>query len=293
VDDKNSGPLITKASLGLALAIALFASSAVAQTRDPALQAYRFVSDLGFSSGIWVNPAASGFNRVNRLLGHASWDRPEDEGWSLGQYLISLQWSIIGFGYRHDEFDEAAGAFSQGDAYTLSAGFATSRSGLGFSRTWRTVGPSDGSWEIGWILASPQVTAGLVWRDIGSPDVRGTRRPERVVGGLTYVALPDRLRLSLQADFLTGDGEFDAIRVGGRYTFFRGTRGAIRLLDAVALADWDGDGDFQSLALGVMVRHGSGLAAGVGELDSGGDLRGASLGVDFETTPQRRGGLRR
>ncbi len=291
----NRGPLRTKAFSSLIiLAVTLSASSAVAQTRDPALSAYRFVSDLGFGSGVWVNPAASGFNRrTNRLLGHATWDRPEDQGWSLGQYLISLQWSIVGFGYRHDEFEELAGSFSQGDAYTLSGGFATSRSGIGVSRTWRTVGPAEGSWEIGWLLLSPQITAGLVWRDIGSPDVRGTKRPERVVGGLTYVAVPERLHLSLQADFLTGDGEFDAFRVGGRYTLLRRTLGAVRLLDAVVLADWGGDGDFQGFALGVMLRHGAGLAAGVGELDSGGDLRGASLGVDFETTPQRRGGLRR
>ncbi len=155
------------------------------------------------------------------------------------------------------------------------------------------MGPAEGSWEIGWLLATPQVAAGLVWRDIGSPDVRDTKRPERVVGGLTYVAVPDRLRLSLQADFLTGDGEFDAFRVGGRYTLLRRSLGAVRLLDALLLADWDGDGDFQGFALGVMVRHGSGTAAGVGVLESGGDLRGASLGVDFESTPQRRGGLRR
>ncbi len=152
------------------------------------------------------------------------------------------------------------------------------------------MGPAEGSWEIGWLLATPQVTTGLVWRDIGSPDVRGVRRPERVVGGLTYLAVPDRFRISLQADFLTGDGDFDAIRVGGRYTLVRRTLGAIRLLDAMLLADWDGDGDFQGFAVGLMVRHGSGLAAGVAELDSGGDLRGASLGIDFETTPSRRGG---
>ncbi len=58
------------------------------------------------------------------------------------------------------------------------------------------------------------------------------------------------------------------------------------------LADWDGDGDFQAFAIGLMVRHGSGQAAGVGLLESGGDVRGANLGIDFETTPQRRGGLR-
>ncbi len=288
--DRTRGFLRAKAFLSLISGLTMSASSAIAQTRDPALHAYRFVSDFGFASGVWVNPAASGFNRVNRLLGHATWDRPEGDGWSLGQYLISLQWSIIGFGYRHDEFEEAAGGFSQGDAYTLAAGFATSQSGIGFSRTWRTVGPAEGSWEIGWLIASPQVTVGLVWRDIGTPTVRGIRRRERVVGGLTYVAIPDRFRISLQSDFLTRAGDFDAFRVGGRYTLVRRTLGAIRLLDALVLADWDGDGDFQGFAIGLMVRHRSGLAAGVGELDSGGDLRGASLGIDFETASSRRGG---
>ncbi len=278
--------------MSLISGLTLSASAAVAQTRDPALHTYRFVSDLGYASGVWVNPAASGFNRVNRLLGHATWNRPEGEGWSLGQFLISLQWSIIGFGYRHDEFDELEGTFSQGDAYTVSAGFATARSGLGVSRTWRTVGPAEGSWEIGWMLASPQVTAGLVWRDIGTPTVRGIRRRERVVGGLTYVAVPDRFQISLQSDYLTRAGDFDAFRVGGRYTLVRRTLGAIRLVDALVLADWDGDGDFQAFAIGLMVRHGSGQAAGVGLLESGGDVRGANLGIDFETTPQRRGGLR-
>lgn len=273
--------------------LTLSASFAFAQTRDPALHDYRFVSDLGYASGVWVNPAASGFSRRNQLLGHATWNRPEAQSWSLSQFLISLQWSIVGFGYRHDEFDELEGGYSQGDAYTLSAGFASSRSGIGVSRIWRTVGPAEGSWEIGWLLTSPQVTAGLVWRDIGSADVRGIRRRERLVGGLSYVAVPDRLRLSLQADFLTGDAEFDAFRIGGRYTLVRSTVGTIRVLDAMLLADWAGDGDFQGLAVGVMVRHEMGVAAGVGELDASGDLRGASLGADFETMPQGRGRGRR
>lgn len=273
--------------------LTLSASPAFAQTRDPALRGYRFVSDLGYGSGVWVNPAASGFSRRNQLLGHARWNRPEDESWTLSQFLISLQWSIVGFGYRHDEFDELEGGFSQGDAYTLSAGFASSRSGIGVSRTWRTVGPADGSWEIGWLFASPQVTAGLVWRDIGSPDVRGTERRERLVGGVSYVAAPDRLRLSLQADFLTGDAEFEAFRVGGRYTLVRRNAGAIQVLDTMVLADWAGDGDFQGLAVGVMLRFGMAVAAAVGELNSSGDARGASLGVDFETITQGRGSRRR
>ncbi len=214
--------------------------------------------------------------------------RPEDRGWSLGQYLISLQWSIIGFGYRHDEFRELGGPNSQGDAYTVSAGLATTRSGIGFSRTWRTVGETEGSWEIGWLLRAPQVSAGLVWRDIGSPEVRDTVRRERLVGAMSVATLPDQLLLSAQADFLTGDGDFDRFRVGGRYTFVRRGIGAIRMIAATALAEWEGDGDFGGFAIGVMVRHGSGMAAGVTELDSGGDARGASLGVDFETMRQRR-----
>lgn len=241
------------------------------QTREPEIARYRFVSDAA-TAGLWVNPGASGFNRRVKLIGHYTWNRPREEGWTTAQYLVGLQSGVVGFGYRHDEFD-GDGPFSQGDAYTVSVGIADARTGLGLSRTWRTVGPTEGSWELGALArASDRVILGLVWRDIGSPDVRGVTRESRLLGAVTLAPPNGRFSLSAQADYRTGEGDFRAFRVGG-------AAAVLAVIDGLAVAEWDGDGDFLGLSLGVQIRQSTGAALGVVGLDSSGDARAASAGM--------------
>lgn len=241
------------------------------QTREPEIARYRFVSDAA-TAGLWVNPGASGFNRRVKLIGHYTWNRPREEGWTTAQYLVGLQSGVVGFGYRHDEFD-GDGPFSQGDAYTVSVGIADERTGLGLSRTWRTVGPTEGSWELGALArASDRVILGLVWRDIGSPEVRGVTRESRLLGAVTLAPPNGRFSLSAQADYRTGEGDFRAFRVGG-------AAAVLAVIDGLAVAEWDGDGDFLGLSLGVQIRQSTGTALGVVGLDSSGDARAASAGM--------------
>jgi len=259
----------------VALTLAVLATSwiapAEAQVREPEPDLYRFVSDTA-AGGLWVNPGAAGFNRRVTLIGHYTWGRPRDEGWTTSQYLVGLQSGVLGFGYRHDEF-EGAGTFSQGDAYTLSAGVAGERGGVGIARTWRTVGPADGSWELGGLVkASDQVRVGIVWRDIGSPEVRDTARDSRLIGAATLTPQGRRLSFSLQGDYRTGAGDFRAFRIGGAATL-------LDVVDALVVAEWDGDGDFRGLAIGFEIRQSTGTAVGVVRLDSDGDARAASAGL--------------
>lgn len=219
-----------------------------------------------------MNPGAAGFNRRVTIVAHYTWDRPHDEGWTTGQYLIGLQSGVLGFGYRHDEFD-GAGEFAQGDAYTVTAGLAGDRMGVGVSRTWRTVGPTEGSWDVGGMLrASDQITAGLVWRDIGTPEVRDTTRESRLIGALTASPRTSPLWFAGQIDYRTAEGDFRAFRIGGGAAI-------VDVVDALAVAEWDGDGDFLAFMIGITIKQPTGSALGVARLGSDGDARAASVGL--------------
>ena len=270
--------MLTRLNLTVVLSLLFLLSAApsAAQDREPELQAYTFVSQAGFAGAIWDNPAAGGFNRMTRLVGAITFDRPEAGDWEAGQYSVGLQSGAISFGYRHDEFSGMEG-FAQGDAYTVAAGIGQGASAIGVSRTWRSVGPSDGSWEIGTIARSASgISAGFVWRDIGSPDVRGVRRRERLIGALTYRGQNSPFAVSLQADYEKDGGRFRALRIGGNY-LLAGT------VNALALAQWDGDGDFDGFRIGALIRLGKTLGLGGAGLSAGGDARTASAGLAHET----------
>ncbi len=264
-------------SLGLLL---LATPPAPAQVREPVVQDWAFVSERGFASAIWVNPGASAFNQPIHLVGHLTWDRPEGEGWTLGQYLLGLQHGVLAFGYRHDEFNTGVG-FAQGDAYTLAAGLPYGRNGFGVSRTWRTVGETEGSWAIGWLYRAERGSTGLVWRDIGSPEVRGTKRPERLIGAIS-IRPGSQFQFSAQADYQTDGSDFRAFRLGAAFTIMQGGQGFLSSLRAFALSEWEGDGDFGRFFLGLTSRRGSLTTVALGELDSSADVRSGSVGGDLQ-----------
>lgn len=255
------------------------AAAAIAQTRAPEIRNYTFVTEIGGAAGLWVNPGAAGFNPTTRINGFLTFDRPKGEGWSVGQYSVGLQPKVLGFGYRHDEFSDPAG-HPQGDAYTVALGLARGSDGFGVARTWRTVSDADGSWDIGYVHhQDPGVSVGMVWRDIGSPVVRGIVRRETLVGAVTLVPNVGRFSLSLQADYRTDGGDFAAFRIGGTFS-------PIGSLDALALAQWNGDGDFDGLRIGVVIRGQKSTVLGGAGLNAGGDARTASIGADLEFRPQ-------
>lgn len=260
-------------------------AAAPAQVRNPDVAEYRFVSDVSHATALWVNPGALGFREELNAVGHVTWDRPEGSDWTTGQYLIGLHTHILGLGYRHDEFAPPR-TVAQGDAYTIALGYASEGTGLGVSRTWRRGGrPRDGSWEIGLgYHASPELSIGLVWRDLGDPSVRDTVRQERLIGGITVRPGDASFSLSAQADYRTGPDDFREFRVGG-------TLMLSQTVELLGLAAWDGDGDFQGFRFGGRVPLGSVLGVGVAGLDSDGDARVASLGariVDRRSEPAGR-----
>lgn len=264
-------------ALAVALALAGPAPSARAQVRDPELDTYLFVSDALQSQAVWVNPGGLGFTEPFDALGQVTWTRPGDGGWRASQYLVGAHAKILGGGYRHDEF--TTGPFAQGDAYTVALGWAAQGTGLGVSRTWHRVGPGEGSWTVGLAFRRrPQVSVGLVWRDIGSPSVRGTERPSRVVGAITVRPPRTPLALSAQVDYRTSGGGLREVRIGG-------TARILNVVDGLALAAWDGDGDFVGLWLGVRLplrfRTAAGAATAVAGLDTDLNARTGSAAVQL------------
>jgi hypothetical protein len=265
--------------LGLPLLAA--AGSAAAQVRAPEPQAYRFVTEIGGGSGLWVNPGGAGFNQMTRLLGNITFDRPEDGDWSTAQYMAGLQWKIAGFGYQHDDFAESEGGYAQGDSYVLAVGFASGRNGFGVSRTWRNVGPADGSFEIGWLsYGASGVSIGLVWRDIGSPVVRDSTLYEHVVGGVTFRPSETRFSFSLQGEYQTDGSDFRAFRIGGAV-------GLLQNLAVQALGEWNGEGDFKGFRLFMAMGHKLTVGTAGAGLDSGGDARTAHLGLSIDGPTSR------
>ncbi|NIN73331.1 MAG: hypothetical protein GTO46_15685 [Gemmatimonadetes bacterium] len=257
----------------VSLALLLGAAPALGQTRDPEPGAYSFVSGTGHGAALWVNPGAAGFNRAVDLMGHMTWDRPEGGDWSTGQYTAGFHSRVIAFGYRHDEFQ----AGSQGDAYTAALGVARGRNGFGVSRTWRSVGDAQGSWEIGYVNHGVSgVSLGLVWSDIGSPTVRDTVRHERLIGAVTYRPPTTSVSVSAQGNYRLDGGRFNGFRIGGSVVI-------LGSLDTFALAEWDGEGDFMALRLGATLGGARARLFGGAGLDSGGNARTASAGLTYRS----------
>ena len=250
-----------------------------AQTREPDVNNYRLVSDLTHAMVMWVNPAGLGLTRRRTsLMGHVTWERPEDRDWALAQYMVGFQARIIGFGYHHDEF--SGRGFSQGDAYTLAAGIGRTNTSFGVSRTWYTVGESEGSWVLGAGTTSQTAVVGLVWRDIGSPQVRDSVRAERLIAAVTLRPSASPLTVSAEMDLLLDGKDLRVFRVGGGLTLMRKVR-------AQALIGWDGDGDFQGFVISAQLRMSEGTAVGAARLDAGGDAGAGSLGIDFSRQAQQ------
>jgi hypothetical protein len=267
--------------LGGCAALLLAATPAASQYRVPETQTFRFVSELGNAAGIYVNPGAAGFFTATLLTGNVTFDRPEGSSWKTGQYQVGLQWGPLIGGYSHDEYHDTTG-FAQGDAYTVGAGFAASGNGAGVTRTWRTVGDAESSWDAGYLFVSQVgLSLGVVWRDIGSPVVRDTVLDERVVGALSFrEPQRDRFSLSLQVDYRTKESDFRAFRVGG----------GVKLADVVEILgqmQWDGEGNFDGFRVGLNVMGTSWMGTGVVGLESTGDVRRGHAGVSF--LGQRRG----
>jgi hypothetical protein len=119
----------------------------------------------------------------------------------------------------------------------------------------------------------------LVWRDIGSPEVRDTVRDSRVIGGLTIRPDAGAVSISGEADWFRGRGEFRAFRFGGTWR-------AAAAAELMGLLAWNGDGDFEAIWLGVRVPLGAGAATGAAQLDSNLDARRASVGLRW-VDPER------
>jgi len=268
----------TPVLLILLAALLVRASPAAGQAREPALREYRFVSEPGFLSATWVNPGASGFNRPIHLFGHITGDRPDGGKWKLSQYLLGLQWEVVSFGYQRDEFTSDGSA----DSYTISAGMATGNNGFGVSYTWTNPGQTEASWNVGWLIASQNASAGIVWRDLGSPTVRDSTLNERLVGAATFRPSEGTFGVSLQLDYRTKLKNFNAFRIGGNLTI-------AKTFDILALAQWTGEGDFDGFMIGGILRGQSVAVSGVIGLESGGDAGTASAGLDFWQARQSAG----
>ena len=249
------------------------AGPALGQTRDPEPRAYSFVSGTGHGAALWVNPGSAGFNRAVYTMGHWTWDRPEGGDWSTGQYAVGFHSRIFAFGYRHDEFQPGG----QGDAYTVTLGLARGVNGIGVSRTFRTVGDAQGSWEIGYVAHGISgVSLGMVWHDIGSPVVRDSVRHERLVAAVTYRPPRSAVSVSAQGDYRLDGGRFNGFRIGGSVII-------LGSLDTFALAEWDGEGDFTFFRLGAMVGTGRARLFGGAGLDSGGNARTTTAGLSYRS----------
>lgn len=268
-------PTVLSASLTTILTL-VTAVSAAGQTREPEPWTYVFVSEAYSKFGYWVNPGATGFGQPTRVSGYITFDRPEGDNWSVAQYTAGFQANVLAFGYRHDEFQDTIG-FSQGDAYMLSLGYERGGNGIGVSRTWRTVGDAAGSWDIGWVSQTRSgFAAALVWRDLGSPVVRGVVRRERLIGGITFRPVPVRFSGSLQADYQKDGGKFRAFRVGGSFRL-------AQAFDVSALAQWNGDGDFDGFRIGLVYTGRKATVAGGAGLNKEGDIRTGSAGLAVDT----------
>jgi hypothetical protein len=194
-----------------AVALALAASGprpGAAQFRQPLAERSLLTTDVRDERAVWVNPA--GLSRGTQASFAADLTVERGAGdLRLAQYGLALASRRLAFGWEHDRYTTG----SVSNAYVVGFGLGDELFSAGVAHRWHQGG--QGGWDVGLRgRATDAIDLSVVWRDIGSPVVRGTVIRDSFVPAAGLQLLGGRVLAGVEGE-LPGDlGAFTEVRAG-------------------------------------------------------------------------------
>lgn len=264
--------------LGLGVAIAWLGAAppVLGQFIPPEPGKHVLVSEIRGAESVFSNPAALAFDHTTEALGVlALGPEPGDSGLRLRQMLLAGRAGALAVALRRDSFRPAAGESRlDGSSFTIAVGVGNERFAVGAMNDQYRRGLSSSRWELGGMWkATPWLTLGTAWRNIGSPIVIGERAPAHVAAGVTAVVPSGWGSLSIEGTMR--EGSLDGVRTLARLRLPRG-------IDALTSLAVDGNGDLDRFTFGLGYRFNAVRGFGVLGRDvnrPGGDASEYTLGA--------------
>jgi hypothetical protein len=199
-------------ALGLWAAALVMAAAgarpAAAQLYPALAQRYLLTTDVRDERAIWVNPAGLARRVEASLAADISVDHRAD-ALRVAQYGISFMSRNLGFGWKRDRYPDGTGASS----YAVGTGLGDDAFGAVVLRRWNHGG--QGAWDLALRgHATGSIDLSVVWRDIGSPLVRGTVYRSRVVPAAGLRLAGGRFLAGIEGDVSQGLGSLGQVRAG-------------------------------------------------------------------------------
>ena len=185
----------------LALVVITSAPTLEAQVPNPRSATYLFSADVNDARALWINPAGLGVVPIASLYGELTTDRlTSNADWNIRQYSFGLHSRSFAIGYQKDRLATGGsqGLWRAGAAFPLGRRLA-----IGTATSFTS--PERGI-DLGLRLApAKMLDVGVVLRNIGRPNVRGTKQPLSAIGGMAWRLAGGRL--GIQADATGTEGE--------------------------------------------------------------------------------------
>jgi len=180
------------------LAAALLASAAEGQIRRSRSDAYLFSSNVDDVRALWVNPAGLAIVRETSVMAEFVLGNPPEGSLRWSQWSLGFNSRGFSAGFQQDRLPSGE------NIETIRVGGAVGFRGgaLGGSISIYAQEDNDRSSDVGFMyrLVSP-LTVAAVLKNIGRPLLGDSVAALTGVLGLSWLAIPSHLQLSLEAEF--------------------------------------------------------------------------------------------
>ncbi len=257
----------------LALAVA-GARPAAAQLYQPLAERALLTTDARDERAVWVNPAGLARRLQASLAADATVERTGGDA-RLAQFGLALSSRSLAAGWEHDRYPGGTGA----NTFVVGFGLGDEIFSGGVAHRWHQGG--QGGWDVALRgRTSDVLELSLVWRDIGSPVVRGAVLRDSFVPAAALHLLGGRVVAGVEGDVPGDLGRLTELRAGAgvailprvevscRGTFSRDpARRGLAVLVGVGSRRWRG-------SLVALFPEGGGLGAAGADAAVIGDLAG-------------------
>lgn len=181
---------------------------AAAQSYRPLAERSLLTTAVRDERAVWVNPAGLSRSTQASFAADLTVERANGEA-RLAQFGLALSSRSIAFGWEHDRLPGGSSA----NTYVLGLGLGDELFSGGVAHRWYQGG--QGGWDVALRgRATDVMDLSLVWRDIGSPLVRGAAIRDRLVPAAGFRLLEGRVLAGVEGDVPGDLGALSEVRAG-------------------------------------------------------------------------------
>jgi hypothetical protein len=181
---------------------------AAAQSYRPLAERSLLTTAVRDERAVWVNPAGLSRSTQASFAADLTVQRADGEA-RLAQYGLAFSSRSVAFGWEHDRLPGG----SSSNTYVLGLGLGDELFSGGVTHRWYQGG--QGGWDVGLRgRVTDALDLSLVWRDIGSPLVRGAVVRDRLVPAAGFRLLEGRLLAGVEGDTPGSLGTLSEVRAG-------------------------------------------------------------------------------